>query len=164
MVLPRRESRSLPGIQNTAHHAKYPFLTQQTKPAASGPRLLKTPSASWGFFDSFTPCRRRPCQTAANRRQDRCAGGHSRVSADDRSDQARLVIADQPPTALRRSWLAQHHASPVLGNVHLRADMIDAVPAAGRAEYFPSRASFRISVSSVSSETTLRNRSFSRSR
>ena len=87
-----------------------------------------------------------------------------RRQADDRRGQRLLIITDDGPPALRRARLADHRASPALRDINPGAHMRDAVPAAGRAQYFPSSASFRISLSSVSSDITLRSRSFSRSR
>ena len=67
----------------------------------------------------------------------------------------------RPFGVLRRAMLAQNLAGKALRNGELRHDMVDAAATAGRAQKFPEAASFRISFSSVSSDTALRSRSFS---
>ena len=57
--------------------------------------------------------------------------------------------------------LAQNLAGKALRNGELHHDMVDAAATAGRAQKFPEAASFRISFSSVRSDTALRSRSFS---
>src|SRR5262249_14736782 len=84
-----------------------------------------------------------------------------RSQADDRCRQRLLVIADHRLTTLRRAWLTDQSARPALRDIHPGANMRDTVTAAGRAQYFPSRASLRINLPSVSSNPALRSRSFS---
>ena len=87
-----------------------------------------------------------------------------RGKLDDRRCQRLLIVADARPPALRRTRLTDDAASTALRDSRPGTHMLDTIAAAGRAQYFPSRAFFRISLSSVSSETALRRRSFSRSR
>ena len=82
---------------------------------------------------------------------------------NDRVCQRRLVVADFRRPALRRARLADDRARTPLRYGQLRAHVIHARPLPGRAQYFPVSASFRISLSSVSSETAFFSRSFSRS-
>ena len=81
----------------------------------------------------------------------------------DRLGQRGFVGAYFRLPALRRARLANNRARPTLRYGELRAHVIHARPLAGRAQYFPDRASFRICLSSVSSETAFFSRSFSRS-
>ena len=64
---------------------------------------------------------------------------------------------------VERCW-PRHPAGKALRNGELQHDMVDAATATGRAQKFPEAASFRISFSSVRSDTALRSRSFSFSR
>ncbi len=63
--------------------------------------------------------------------------------------------------ALGRTMLAENLAGKPLRHGELRHDTIDATATASGAQKFPEAASFRISFSSVRSETALRSRSFS---
>ena len=62
---------------------------------------------------------------------------------------------------LGRTVLPEHATGKPLRDTELLPDVIDAGTAAGGAQKFPDAASFRISFSSVRSETALRSRSFS---
>jgi hypothetical protein len=73
--------------------------------------------------------------------------------ADDRGRQRLLIIADHRSTTPRRSRLTDHATSTALRDLDPGAHMLDTVAAAGGARYFPSIASFRISLSSISSDT-----------
>jgi hypothetical protein len=57
--------------------------------------------------------------------------------------------------------LTENPAGKALRNGELHHDVVDAATATGRAQRFPEAASFRISFSSVRSDTALRSRSFS---
>src|SRR5690606_31344743 len=61
--------------------------------------------------------------------------------------------------ALGRTMLAENLAGKPLRDGELRHDTIDATATASGAQKFPEAASFRISFSSVRSETALRSRS-----
>src|SRR4029079_16428146 len=63
--------------------------------------------------------------------------------------------------ALGRATLTQNLAGKAFRDGELHHDMVDAAATAGGAQKFPEPASFRISFSSVSSDTALRSRSFS---
>jgi hypothetical protein len=56
-------------------------------------------------------------------------------------------------STLRGSVLTQNTANTSLRNLELTANMIDAGPPARGAQKFPDAASFKISLSNVSSET-----------
>src|SRR5690606_3455329 len=66
--------------------------------------------------------------------------------------------------ALGRAVLPENLAGKALRDGELGHHMVDAAPATGGAQKFPRAASFRISFSSVRSDTALRRRSFSFSR
>ncbi len=87
-----------------------------------------------------------------------------RGKADDCRSQRLFIIADDRTPALRRTGLSDHGACTALRDRRPGAHMLDTIAAAGGAQYFPSIASFRISLSSVNSDTAFRSRSFSRSR
>ena len=76
-------------------------------------------------------------------------------------DQALFVSTPLWQPTLRGSVLAQYTADTTLRNFELTAHMIDAGPPARGAQKFPDAASFKISLSSVRSETARRRRSFS---
>ena len=59
--------------------------------------------------------------------------------------------------------LAEHAAGEAFGNAERSLDALDADAATGGAYQFPEAASFRISFSSVRSDTALRSRAFSAS-
>ena len=82
----------------------------------------------------------------------------------DRRRKCRLIIANSRTTALRRPRLTDNPTGPAFRDGNPGAHMRNAGTSAGRAQYFPSRASFRISLSSVSSDTAFFRRWFSRSR
>ena len=86
-----------------------------------------------------------------------------RSQADDRCRQPCFVIADLRLPPLRRTRLPDDMARATLRDRQLRAYVLNARSLAERAQYFPDRASFRMSLSSVSSDTAFFNRSFSRS-
>lgn len=83
---------------------------------------------------------------------------------DDVRSQRLFVGSPARLLALRRSMLAENPARHAFRHAELRDDMVDALPAPGRAQKFPDAASLRISFSSVRSETALSSRSFSFSR
>src|SRR5690606_37881275 len=80
---------------------------------------------------------------------------------DDISRQRILIGSAMRLLALGRAVLAENLAGKALRHGELRHDMVDAPPATGGAQKFPEAASFRISFSSVRSDTALRSRSFS---
>lgn len=84
--------------------------------------------------------------------------------ADDRLRQRILIIANNRLPALRCARLTNNAAGTAFRNPGPGAHMLNAIATARRAQYFPSRASLRISLSSVNSETALRRPSFSFSR
>lgn len=63
---------------------------------------------------------------------------------------------------LRAPRLIQNLACPTLRNLQVVAHLLDHLPPLRRAQYFPSRASFRIALSSDRSATTFFRREFSR--
>ena len=83
---------------------------------------------------------------------------------DDVGGQRLLICSAFRRLALGRTMLAQNPAGKALRDGELHHDMVDAAATAGRAQKFPEAASFRISFSSVRSDTALRSRSFSFSR
>ena len=83
---------------------------------------------------------------------------------DDVGGQSRLVIGRLGDLALRRAMLAEYAAGEAFGNAERLPNALDADPAAGGVYQFPDAASFRISFSSVRSDTALRSRAFSASR
>ena len=82
---------------------------------------------------------------------------------NDRLGQRSLVITHLRRSTLRGPRLSDDRTRTPLRYGKMRAYVINARSLPGRAQYFPVRASFRISLSSVSSETAFLNRSFSRS-
>ena len=75
-----------------------------------------------------------------------------------------LVLANLGLAALRRTRLPNDRARTTLRNRKLQAHVLNARALPRRAQYFPDSASFKICLSSVSSDTAFFNRSFSRSR
>src|SRR5690606_3480361 len=84
--------------------------------------------------------------------------------SDDVLGERLLVISPARHLALRRSVLPEHAADPPLGHRHHASDVIDAAPPTRGAQKFPRAASWRISLSSVRSDTARRSRAFSFSR
>jgi hypothetical protein len=84
----------------------------------------------------------------------------ARPLAPQRFSQSRIGLRR---LALGRTVLPQHPAGPAFRYAKRRRDVPDAGAAAGGAQSFPEAASFRISLSSVSSATAFRSRAFSRS-
>ena len=76
----------------------------------------------------------------------------------------RLVVRRLRDLALRRTMLTEHAAGEAFGYAKRLSDALDTDAAASGAYQFPEAASFRISFSSVRSETALRSRAFSCSR
>ena len=83
---------------------------------------------------------------------------------DDIGRQSRLVVRRSGDLALGRAMLPERAAGKPFGNPELLPDALDAGSTAGGAYQFPEAASFRISFSSVRSDTALRRRAFSASR
>ncbi len=75
--------------------------------------------------------------------------------ADSKTDPRAVPLS---PVAVR--VLAEHRAGTALGDLQFLDHMIDTLPVARRAQYFPDSASVRISLSSVRSETTFWSRAF----
>jgi len=80
---------------------------------------------------------------------------------DHMSDQAFLVSTLLWQSTLRGSVLAQNATNPSLRHLELTTHKINAGTAARRAQKFPDATSFTINLSSGSSETARRRRSFS---
>ena len=78
--------------------------------------------------------------------------------------QRSLIIWRPSDLALRRAMLAENAAGETLGHAEAFPDALHADAAASGAYQFPDAASFRISFSSVRSDTALRSRAFSASR
>ena len=83
---------------------------------------------------------------------------------DDVGGQRRLIVWGPGDLALRRAMLAEHAAGEAFGNAERLLNALDTDTAAGGAHQFPDAASFRISFSSVRSDTAWRSRAFSASR
>src|SRR5262249_31558156 len=75
-----------------------------------------------------------------------------------------LVVTTTRAPALWRAMLAERSTGATLGDMQLRSDLFNAGAATRGAQKFPRAASCRMSLSSVTSETALRNRLFSSSR
>ena len=86
-----------------------------------------------------------------------CSGGPCIVR-----HQCRFIIAERT-TALRRPRLADNRTSTAFRDQQSRAHVRNARSLAGRAQYFPSSASFRSNLSRVRSDTAFFSRWFSRS-
>ena len=82
----------------------------------------------------------------------------------DRRRQRGFIIANLRTTTLRRPRLADNRTGTAFRDGNPGAHVLHARALAGRAQYFPSSASFRISLSNVSSETAFFSLWFSRSR
>ena len=82
---------------------------------------------------------------------------------DDRLCQRLFVIPSCGQTPLGRTDLPHRVAGAALGDRERRYRILHKRPTTGGAWKFPSAASFRISLSRVSSDTALRRRAFSRS-
>jgi hypothetical protein len=82
----------------------------------------------------------------------------------DGDRQPGIIVANPRTPPLRRPRLADNRTSATLRDRQSRAHVINARPLAGRAQYSPSRASFRINLSSVNSEIAFFRRWFFRSR
>ena len=82
---------------------------------------------------------------------------------NDVGGKRRLVVAGCWNLALRRTMLTENTAGEALRHAMLGNDLIDAGTATRGAQKFPEAASFRISFSSVRSETARRSRVFSAS-
>ena len=80
---------------------------------------------------------------------------------DDVGDELLLIVATARNPALGRAVLPEYTADPSLRNLQSEPDMVDAGTATRGAYQFPEAASFRISLSSVRSDTARRNRAFS---
>ena len=78
--------------------------------------------------------------------------------SDDGGRQSGLVLNHDGAFALRRTMLTQDTASEALRHAVLGNDVVDASPAASRAQKFPEAASFRINFSKVRSEIARRRR------
>ncbi len=105
-----------------------------------------------------------PARAAQQRRDPAVAiATEAARQRDDLRRQRRLVLRRPRRLALGRTVLPEHSAGAALGHAKRRRDVPDAGPAAGGAQEFPDAASFRISLSSVSSATAKRCRAFSRS-
>jgi hypothetical protein len=83
---------------------------------------------------------------------------------DDVGGELRLIVTAERDPALGGAMLTEHPADSTLGDLKLRAHVVDAGAAARRAQKFPLAASARIILSSVRSETARRSRAFSASR
>ena len=83
---------------------------------------------------------------------------------DDVSGKRRLIVTGLGDLALRGAMLAENPACKTLRDAVLDDDSVDASTTTGGAQKFPEAASFRISFSSVRSDTARRSRVFSASR
>ena len=82
---------------------------------------------------------------------------------DDVRRQRRFVVRSSQRVPLCRSMLPQHRAGLPPRHAELAHDMLDAGPPPRGAHHFPEAASFRMTFSSVRSDTAFRSRAFSRS-
>jgi hypothetical protein len=83
---------------------------------------------------------------------------------DDIGRQSFGILSAPRDLALRRAMLPERRTGAALGDVQMLTNMLDAGATPRGAQKFPLAASVRISLSSVRSETALRNRLFSSSR
>ena len=80
---------------------------------------------------------------------------------DDLPGKRLFITGRFPPAPLRRSRLVKHPTCSALSYLQAGSNMTDAFAATGRAQKFPSAASFRISLSSVNSATARLSLAFS---